>query len=399
MDPDGTEPQGTELHGTEPGRTGPGGAAADALRGLDDLDGIERAGVAALPHDVADFVAGGSGRERTLAANREAFDRLFVTPRVLRDVSRCTTDATLLGRPTRLPVALAPVAYQRLLHPEGELAAARAARAAGVPFTVATLSSVPVEEITAVGGTVWFQLYWLRGARRSLDLVRRAEDAGCAALMLTVDVPWMGRRLRDVRNGFALPAHVRAAHLDSGAPSTAHRSRAHRSTAAAPATASAVAAHTAEAFSPALTWSCVEAVRSVTRLPLALKGVLAPQDAVRAAGLGVDAVVVSNHGGRQLDGALPSVDALPAVAAAVGGACEVLMDGGVRGGTDVLKALALGASGVLVGRPPLWGLAVAGEAGVRRVLDLLAAELRDALGLAGCDGVAGARELRVTRVP
>ncbi|WP_190136846.1 alpha-hydroxy acid oxidase [Streptomyces longispororuber] len=376
-----------------PAAEGAGPACPDGLGELDDLAAVERAAAAVLPRDVWDFVAGGSGQERTLAANRAAFDRLYVTPRVLRDVSACATDTTLLGRPARLPVAVAPVAYQRLLHPHGEVAAARAARAAGVPFTVATLSSVPVEEVTAVGGTVWFQLYWLREPGRSLDLARRAEDAGCAAVVLTVDVPWMGRRARDVRNGFALPAHVDAARLDAGAGSAAHR---------APGRGSAVAAHTAGAFSAALTWRRVAELRAATRLPLVLKGVLAPEDAVRAVELGVDAVVVSNHGGRQLDGALPGVEALPAVAEAVraaGGGCEVLLDGGVRRGVDVLGALALGADGVLVGRPPLWGLAVAGEAGVRHVLDLLTAELRDALGLAGCAGVAAARELRVTRLP
>lgn len=368
------------------GGTLPGAAAPEPWCGLDDA---ERAAAAVLPSEVRDFIAGGSGRERALAANREAFDRVFVTPRVLRDVSGCGTEAVLLGRPVRMPVAIAPVAYHRMVHPDGELATARAAKAAGVPFTVATLSSVPVEEVTAAGGSVWFQLYWLRERGRSLELARRAEDAGCEALMLTVDVPWMGRRLRDVRNRFALPADVRAAHLDAGAASVAHR----------PAGGSAVAAHTARVFSPALTWSCVEELRAATRLPLVLKGVLAPEDAARAAESGVDAVVVSNHGGRQLDGALPGLDALPAVVEAVGGACEVMVDGGVRGGTDVLTALALGASGVLVGRPPMWGLAAAGEDGVRRVLDLLASELGDALGLAGCAGTAGARGLRTVRLP
>ncbi|MFH8983321.1 alpha-hydroxy acid oxidase [Streptomyces varsoviensis] len=350
------------------------------------LDDVERAAAAVLPPDVWDFVAGGSGRERTLAANRAAFDRLFVRPRVLRDVSRCTTDATLLGRPVRMPVAVAPVAYQRLLHPDGEAASARAAKAAGVPFTVSTLSSVPVEELAGIGGSVWFQLYWLREDGRALELARRAEDAGCEALMLTVDVPWMGRRLRDERNGFALPDHVRAAHLDAGPASTAHRGTAH---------GSAVAAHTGQALSPALTWSHVAELRAHTRLPLVLKGVLDPQDALHALESGVDALVVSNHGGRQLDGALPSVDALARVVEVVGDRCEVLLDSGVRGGTDVLKALALGASGVLVGRPPAWGLAAGGENGVRQVLDLLSEELRDALGLAGCQNVAEARELYV----
>ncbi|MFJ2770384.1 alpha-hydroxy acid oxidase [Streptomyces sp. NPDC087300] len=365
-------------------------AGAGALSDLVRLADVERAAAAVLPVSVRDFVAGGSGAETTLAANRAALDRVFVVPRVLGDVSACATDAALLGRPYRLPVALAPVAYQRLLHPEGELAAARAAKAAGVPFTASTLSSVPVEELTAVGGSVWFQLYWLRDPGRSLDLVGRAEDAGAEAVLLTVDVPWMARRPRDVRNRFALPDRVRAAHFDDR-PSAAH----HRPTGSG----SALAAHTGAAFSPALTWSAVARLRERTRLPLVLKGVLAPEDAVRAVECGVDAVVVSNHGGRQLDGAVPSVLALPAVVAAVAGRCEVLLDSGIRTGTDVLRALALGASGVLIGRPPLWGLALAGEPGVRQVLDILSEEFRDALGLAGCADVPAAANLRTVRAP
>ncbi|MEU6824298.1 alpha-hydroxy acid oxidase [Streptomyces atriruber] len=365
---------------------------ADGAEDLHCLADVERAAAAVLPTAVRDFVAGGSGAEVTRDANRAALDRVFVVPRVLRDVSRCATGTTLLGRPARLPLAVAPVAYQRLVHPEGELAAARAAQAAGVPFTASTLSSVPVERLTAVGGSVWFQLYWLREPGRSLDLVRRAEDAGAEAIMLTVDVPWMGRRLRDVRNRFALPDHVRAAHLAAG-PTAAHRPPPSGASGAA----SALDAHTEATFSPALTWSSVAALRERTRLPLVLKGILAAEDARRAVECGVDAVVVSNHGGRQLDGALPSVDALPEVVAASAGGCEILLDSGVRSGTDVLRALALGASGVLVGRPALWGLAVGGEGGVRRVLDLLAAEFRDALGLAGCADVAAARELRTVR--
>lgn len=347
------------------------------------LADFERAAASVLPPEVWDFVAGGSGAETTLDANRTALDRVFLVSRVLTDVSRVTTDASLLGRPAGLPVAVAPIAYHRLVHPDGELATARAAKTACVPFTASTLSSVPIEEITAVGGTVWFQLYWLRDTEKCLDLVRRAEDAGCEAIVLTVDVPWMGRRLRDVRNGFALPEHVRAANITTG--TAAHQRSAN---------ASAVAAHTSQAFSSALTWSSVAALRRRTALPLVLKGVLAPEDAVRAAESGVDAVVVSNHGGRQLDGAVPSIDALPEVARAVDGRCEVLMDSGIRSGTDVLRALALGASGVLVGRPLLWGLAAAGEAGARQVLELLADELRDALGLSGCDSVTATARLR-----
>jgi len=352
---------------------------------------IEAVAADVLPGEIWEFISGGSGEERTLAANRSSFDRIFLTPRVLRDVSECSAAAELLGRPVSLPLALAPVAYQRLIHPEGELVAARVAADAGVPFVVGTLSSVPVEQVVAVGGQVWFQLYWLRDRVRTFDLVRRAEEAGCTALMLTADVPWMGRRLRDIRNGFRLPASIRAVHLAEGADAetTAHRSG----------LGSAVAAHTAQEFSPSITWSSLEELRSATSLPLVVKGILAPEDARRAVTAGADAIVVSNHGGRQLDGALPSLDALPAVVEAVSGHCEVLLDSGVRSGTDILKALALGANGVLIGRPFLWGLAAGGEDGARLVLELLGGEFADALGLAGCRTPREAAALAATAYP
>lgn len=352
------------------------------------LADFEQAAAAVLSGPVWDFVAGGSGGELTLAANRTALDAVRLVPRALRGVSRCTTASTLVGRGVSMPVATAPIGYQKLVHPEGELAAAAAARDAGIPFTVGTLSSHPLERITAVGATTWFQLYWLRDRALTYELVRRAEDAGCAALMLTVDVPWMGRRLRDVRNRFALPTGVEAANFTAGSATAAHR----------PASGgSAVAAHTSMTFDPSLSWVDVQELRARTRLPLIVKGLLDPADAVRAVECGADAVVVSNHGGRQLDGAVPSIDALEAVCAAVDGRCEVLVDSGFRSGVDVLKALALGASGVLVGRPLLWGLAAGGADGAREVLALLQAELRDALGLAGCAGAGEARRLRTTR--
>ncbi|XVV09968.1 alpha-hydroxy acid oxidase [Actinoplanes sp. CA-131856] len=329
---------------------------------------FERAAAALLPGEVWDFVAGGSGSEATLAANRTALDNIFLVPRMLRDVSACTTRSPLLGRMAELPVAAAPMAYQRLIHPDGESASARAAAAAGIPFIASSLSSVPLHRITEIGGRVWFQLYWLRNQATTLDLIRRAEDAGCEAVVLTVDVPWPGRRLRDIRNRFALPAHVRRADV-----------------------------HTFQDFSPALSWSALARLREHTRLPLAVKGLLAPEDAVQAAQLGVDAIMVSNHGGRQLDGAVASIDVLPEVVGAVGGDCEVLLDSGIRSGTDVLRALALGASGVLLGRPLMWGLAVGGERGAMRVLKMVKAELRDAMGLAGCTDVTAARELRTVR--
>ncbi|MFD5824428.1 alpha-hydroxy acid oxidase [Lentzea sp. NPDC060358] len=338
-----------------------------------------------LPAWVWDFVEGGSDAELTLAANRRALDRIGLVPRVLTGSPGCDTTAALPGAPAAaLPVAVAPMAYQRLVHPEGELATARAAAAAGVPFTLSMLSSQPVESVTALGGVTWFQLYCLRDAGATADVVRRAEDAGCAALVVTVDVPRMGRRLRDLRNGFALPTDVAAAHLD---PASLRVTRERRPG------VSAVAEHTAEAFAVGLSRDDLARLRGSTRLPLIVKGVLDPRDAALVAELGADAVVVSNHGGRQLDGAVASVDVLAAVREALPERCEVLLDSGIRGGTDVLRALALGASGVLLGRPVLWGLAADGEAGVRRVLDLLATELISALELSGCADLDAARRL------
>ncbi|WKX68560.1 alpha-hydroxy acid oxidase [Streptomyces sp. XD-27] len=349
------------------------------------LADFERAARDALPGQIWDFLAGGSGTEASLAANRTALEQTFVVPRVLRDLTESGTGADVLGKRAALPMGVAPIAYQRLFHPGGELAAARAARDAGVPYVICTMSSVPLEEIAAVGGRPWFQLYWLRDQKRSLDLVRRAEDAGCEAIVFTVDVPWMGRRLRDMRNGFALPEWVTAANFASSAA-------AHRRTLGV----SAVADHTAREFAPA-NWDAVAAVCARTNLPVVLKGILAVEDARRAVEAGVSGIVVSNHGGRQLDGAVPGTEVLGEIAAAIGGGCQVLMDGGIRSGGDILKAIALGASAVLVGRPVMWGLATAGQDGVRQVLDLLAAELRDAMGLAGCESVDAAGRLSTRR--
>ncbi|WP_329529741.1 alpha-hydroxy-acid oxidizing protein (plasmid) [Streptomyces sp. NBC_01450] len=330
---------------------------------------------AALPPMIERFVNGAAGAGLTLRANRAALDRICVVPRVLRDVSATGTATNLLGTPCAIPAAVAPMAYQHAVHPDGELAVARAARDAGVPFTVSTFSSVPVEEITAVGGTTWFQLYWLRDRGMTAELLSRAESAGCTALVLTVDTPRMGRRQADLRGSFRLPEGVRAAHFDR---------RADGIPAAARTGVSAIATQTSDLVDPSLSWRDLEWLREHTRLPLVLKGVLDAQDAATAARLGVDGVVVSNHGGRQLDGAPPAVSALPTVADAVAGRCEVLFDSGVRSGTDILKALALGAGAVLLGRPVLWGLAVGGQAGAHRVLDLFRTELHSAMALAGC---------------
>jgi 4-hydroxymandelate oxidase len=312
---------------------------------------------------------------------------------VLTGAGEATTAGTVLGRPYAMPVAVAPMAYQRLAHPDGEPALARAAGRAGVPYVASTLSSRSIEEVASVGATVWFQLYLLRDRGLGADLLDRAEAAGCAAVVLTADAPVLGRRPRDLRNAFALPPDVVAANLRDGPAALrgGPEDRAHRT---APGE-SALAEHTRAVFDSAPTWRDVEWLRGRSRLPLVVKGVLDPRDARRAVTAGVDAVVVSNHGGRQLDGAPASALALPAVVEAVAGGCEVLMDSGVRGGLDVLRALALGASAVLVGRPLLWALAADGERGATAALALLRAELTTALTLAGCADPAAARGLSV----
>jgi 4-hydroxymandelate oxidase len=346
----------------------------------------EQAAAGALPRDVRDFIAGGSEAEVTLAANRAALDAVFFTPRVLAGITACDPSTMLVGCRSVLPVAIAPMSFQRLVHPEGEIGQARAAREAGIPLALSMMSSCTLEEVAAVGGTVWFQLYLLRDRGQVSDLIQRAEEAGCQAVVLTVDAPRIGRRLRDLRNGFALPPEITAANL---------RGDAARLVRQPPAGASGLAIHN-QVFDPSLSWADVAWLREQTRLPLVLKGILHPEDARRAVEHGASAVVVSNHGGRQLDGAVASIAALPGVCAAVEGRCEVLLDSGIRSGTDVLKALSLGAHGVLLGRPALWGLASGGARGAAQVLSLLAEELTEAMMLAGCPDVGSARLLRAT---
>ncbi|MFV2102427.1 alpha-hydroxy acid oxidase [Micromonospora sp. LOL_024] len=342
----------------------------------------------ALPPQVWDYVNGGSGTEVTLGHNRAALDRVGVLPRMLTGVATPSLRSRLLGHEYAMPVGVAPMAYQRLVHPDGESALAAAARAAGVPYLASILGSTPIEQVTATGAEVWFQLYWLRERALVVELLARVRDAGCRALVVTVDVPVLGRRRRDLRNAFRLPPDLVAANLPGGRDDLAHGGTPG---------VTPVTVHSGAAFAPALSWADLRWLREHCDLPLIVKGLLDPVDAVRAVEAGAQAVVVSNHGGRQFDGAPASVTMLPEVVAAVGDRCEVLLDSGIRGGVDVLRALALGAVGVLVGRPMLWALASGGQAGAGRALALLADELRDALALAGCADLAAARQLRTVQ--
>jgi 4-hydroxymandelate oxidase len=324
---------------------------------------------------VWDFIAGGSRTESTVTANQAPLDHWWLRPRVLTGVSTADTSTTLLGDPVRLPVGIAPVAYHRLAHPDGEVATARAAGAEGALLTVSIFASRTLEEIAAAAtGPLWLQLYAMRDPAVLRDLAQRAEDAGYRALVLTVDAPRIARRLRDARNDFRIPPDVRAVNLDPALMTTSHT---------AVAGASAVERHAAQQFAPRLDWDQLARLRARTRLPVLLKGVLTEEDTRLAFDHGAAGVVVSNHGGRQLDGAVPSLVALPAVARAAAGRGPVLVDGGIRHGADVLKALALGADAVLVGRPALWGLANGGSTGVAQVLRLLREELEEAMVLTG----------------
>jgi 4-hydroxymandelate oxidase len=333
-----------------------------------------------LSREAYDYYASGAQDEVTLRENRAAFDRLSLAYRVLVDVSRRDLATSVLGQPVALPILVAPTAFQRLAAPEGELATVRAAGGAGTVMILSTLSNTPVEEVVAAAsGPVWFQLYVYRDRQATEGLVRRAEAAGCRALVVTVDAPLIGRRERDVRNRFHLPPGLSAANLlpegyGEVPPALAD---------------SGLAAYVSCLIDPALSWRDVAWLRSLTDLPLVIKGIVRPDDALRAAEAGAAAVVVSNHGGRQLDTAPATIEVLPEVADALAGhPVEVLMDGGVRRGTDILKALALGARAVLVGRPMLWGLAAGGETGAASVLRLLGAELDLAMALAGAPTIA-----------
>jgi 4-hydroxymandelate oxidase len=309
---------------------------------------------------VWDYIAAGAADEITVAENRRAFDRLTIRPRMLVDVSRIDTTTTVLGAPVASPIMIAPSGRHGALLPEAECATAAAASQAGAVLVISGLSTRTLEEVAAAMSTpLWLQLYLFPERERTLALVRRAEAAGCRAIALTVDSPRFGFKDRSIRSedDFDWPANGNLAGLPAptlpwfrGAPTT---------------------------------WADLDWLRSVTSLPIVLKGILTYEDAAMAAARGVAGVIVSNHGGRQLDGVTASIDALPEVVAAAGGRCEVYLDSGVRRGTDVLKALALGARAVLIGRPILWGLAVDGAAGAADVLQILRRELEFAMALSG----------------
>jgi 4-hydroxymandelate oxidase len=329
-----------------------------------------------IPPMAWEYIHGGAGDEISLRGNGEAWQRLRLLPRVLVDVSHLDTQSKLFGQEMPHPILLAPAAYHRLLHPDGELATVRGAGAAGATMVVSTVATVPIEDIVqAASQPVWFQLYVQRDRSFTRDLVQRAEDAGCKALCVTVDTPVGGARNREMRVKFALPAGMSLPNLRGLQKPASHHATDHQTI-------------YSQLFEPALTWRDIEWLCSLARVPVLLKGVLAADDAAQAVASGAAGVIVSNHGARNLDTVVATADALPRVVEMVDGRVPVLVDGGIRRGTDVLKALALGAAAVLLGRPYLYALGAAGQEGVTCAVSILRRELEMAMALTGRTSIA-----------
>ena len=327
------------------------------------------------------YYAGGAGDELALNGNVEGWRRLRLRPRVLVDVSEVTTATTVLGTPVSMPLLVAPTAIQRLAHPDGEEGMARAAAAAGTVMCLSTLATATPADVAAAapGAPRWFQLYVFRDRGITRSFVEQAAEHGYGAVVLTVDAPRLGRRERDFRTGFRVPEEIVV-------PSMA----------ASGSWAGATPLELLGAIDPSLTWADLEELRALSPLPLVLKGIQTAEDAALACEHGVDAIVVSNHGGRQLDAVAPTAELLPEVVDAVADRLEVYVDGGIRRGSDVVKALALGARAALAGRAPLWGLACDGEQGARRVLELLREEIELTLALCGCTSPAAVTAAHAT---
>jgi 4-hydroxymandelate oxidase len=328
-----------------------------------------------LPQAVYDYYAGGANDEITLRENRANYERITLFPRILTDSSRKEMGTTVLGEPVSMPILIAPTAFQGLAHPEAEVATVKAAGAAETLMTLSTLSTCSVEEVLAAAtGPVWLQLYIFKDRGITASLVRRAEAAGCKAIVLTVDAPAPGRREREVRNQFKMPDELSVKSLLPAGPQGLRHN----------ATGSELAPYIASLLDPALTWKDIEWLAGITKLPILVKGILRSDDALLAVKQGASGIIVSNHGGRQLDTTAATISVLPRIADAVGSAVEIYVDGGVRRGTDVLKAIACGARAVFIGRPVLWGLASGGGSGVRYVLEMMRREFDLAMALCGC---------------
>ncbi|NXQ34211.1 HAOX1 oxidase, partial [Alaudala cheleensis] len=337
-----------------------------------------------LPKSVFDYYRSGADDQETLADNVAAFSRWKLYPRVLRDVSVMDLSSSVLGKRVAMPVCVAATAMQRMAHPHGETATARACQAVGTGMMLSSWATSSIEEVAeaAPAGLRWLQLYVYKDREVTESLVRRAERAGYSGIFVTADTPYLGRRIADVRNRFQLPPHLRLKNFSSSDLAFSSGKDFGEN--------SGLAVYVAEAIDASVSWEDIKWLRGLTSLPIVLKGILRADDAKEAVKIGVNGILVSNHGARQLDGVPATVsteaniDVLPEIVEAVEGKVEVFLDGGVRKGTDVLKALALGAKAVFIGRPILWGLAYQGEEGAKEVLQMLKEEFRLAMALTGC---------------
>jgi isopentenyl diphosphate isomerase/L-lactate dehydrogenase-like FMN-dependent dehydrogenase len=347
-------------------------------RDLVSVFDYETAARATLPKIAYDYYASGANDEITLRENHAAYERIKLKPRVLIDTSKRDLTTNVLGQSVTMPILVAPTAFHRMAHPEGEVATGRAAGKAGTIMMLSTLSTSSIEEVMSEAtGPVWFQLYVYRDREATLSLVRRAESAGCKAIALTVDAQVWGRRERDIKNRFRLPKGLSIKNLMPAGREQLPKEEAD----------SGLAAYVTWQFDPTLSWKEVDWLCSKAKIPVLLKGVLHPEDARLAIDHGAAGVIVSNHGARQLDTVPATIEALPEIIEAIDGKIEVLIDGGIRRGTDVFKAIALGAKAVGVGRPIIWGLAVDGEQGAKRVLDILRKDFELTMRLCGCASV------------
>lgn len=372
-----------------------------------NIDDLRRLAARRLPSGVFNYIDGGAEDEVTMRANGAAFRRWNFAPRVLCDMSQVDTSTTLLGRRLPIPLVLAPAGFSRMPDPDGELAVARAAARAGLPYSLSTVATRSIEEVAAADGCNWFQLYPLRDRGLTRELVRRAAAAGYQAMMPTVDMAVSGRRERDVRHGFTLPPQIGLGTILDGIRHPGWTWRFIRSepivfsnvmgrSAPDGTTPVALADFINTQFDPGFSWRDVAWLRDAWQGALVIKGIQTVADARIAADHGCDAIVLSNHGGRQLDGAPPALDLVAPVADAVGGRVALICDGGVRRGGDIVKALALGADACMAGRAYLYGLGAAGEAGVDYAIELLATEMHRTMALIGCTSVAEVSRAHVT---
>jgi L-lactate dehydrogenase (cytochrome) len=365
-----------------------------ALRPMTCIEDLRQVARRKVPRAFFDYAEAGSYSQETLRANREDLERIKLRQRILVDVSQRDLTTTIIGEQARLPLALAPIGLCGMQHGDGEILACRAAQAAGVPFTLSTMSICSIEDVAqAVGKPFWFQLYVMKDRGFIRALIERAAAARCSALVLTVDLQVLGQRHCDIRNGMTVPPQIKLANLIDVASKPAWALsilRGKRKTFGNLAghvrgmeNVNSLALWTASQFDPALNWKDVEWVRSIWSGKLILKGILDVEDAKTAARTGASALVVSNHGGRQLDGAPSSISALPKIVEAVGAQIEVMFDGGIRSGQDVLRALALGARSCMIGRSYIYGLGAGGEDGVGKAIEILAKELDVSMALTG----------------